>query len=83
MKRFMGEVYSLLSRSVNVLTGGTADMTFSARSYRDKLPVEGAIDWVFKTLRGEREHCKVWWKHEVDRCHQTIEMDRQMTDRAV
>ena len=61
------ELLSCLSRALNVLTGGGADMTFSARSHRDKLWTEYWIDRAFEVLTGEADHCRRWWEEEVAR----------------
>lgn len=70
MMDFLIEVFSCLSRLLNVLTGGTADMTFSARSHRDGLWTEPVIDWVFLMLFREQDHCRRWWEIEVERSRQ-------------
>lgn len=71
MKDFLIEFGSLFSRALNVLTGGTADMSFSARSHRDGLWTEPVIDAVF-ALFGKRDHCRVWWEWEVARSRATV-----------
>lgn len=75
--RIGAEMFSILSRFLNVLSGGTADMTLSARSHRDGLKIEKAIDWVFWTLFREKNHCEVWWKHEVLRSRATVEWQQR------
>lgn len=63
------ELFSILSRLINVLTGGGADMTFSARSHIEGLWTERVIDWVAWNVFGEVDHCRVWWEVEVMRSH--------------
>lgn len=72
MKRLAIEMFSILSRTLNVLTGGTADMTFSARSHRDGLSSEKWIDRFFQVVMKEAEHCRIWWLHEVERSAHTL-----------
>mgnify|MGYP006436401743 CR=1 FL=1 len=72
MKNFLMEVFSCVSRLINVLTGGTADMTFSARSHLDDLWTENVIDFVAYRVFGEKDHCRVWWLSEVKRSRQNI-----------
>jgi hypothetical protein len=74
IKEFILEVFSCLSRLVNVLTGGTADITFSARSYRDDLWTAHVIDWVALKVFGEEEHCRKWWQAEIDRSYLNISL---------
>lgn len=72
MRTLLLEVFSVLSRLLNVLTGGTADMTFSARSHRDGLWTEPVIDWIFLKLFREQDHCRRWWEIEVERSKATL-----------
>ena len=67
------ELFSVLSRFLNVLSGGTADMTLSARSHRDALKIEQVIDWFFWKLFKEKNHCENWWLIEVKRSRATLE----------
>lgn len=78
MKRLALELFSLVSRFVNILTGGTADLTFSARSYRDALRSEAWIDWVAFKLFGETMHCRRWWLMEVHRSERNLEAHRDL-----
>jgi len=57
MLRELGRVFS---RIVNVLTGGDADTSFSARSWRDDLWTRPVIDALalFFTLGRDRNHCE-------------------------
>lgn len=68
------EIFSLLSRFLNVLTGGTADMTFSARSHVQGLWTEPVINWFAKVLFNEDDHCAVWWLAEVVRSRNNISL---------
>lgn len=74
MKNFLLEVFSCFSRFINVITGGSADMTFSARSHLENLWTEQVIDWFFLRVFGEKDHCKVWWIAEVRRSQQNISL---------
>lgn len=65
-------MFSLGSRMINVLTGGSAEMSFSARSHRDGLWTEQYIDRLFYVLRKEKDHCRVWYEYDVQRARQTI-----------
>jgi len=73
MKSFLLELFSLLSRGLNVITGSTADLTFSARSHRDGLWTETVIDFVAYSLFREEDHCRVWWDAEINRSLFNIE----------
>lgn len=75
MKNFLLEVFSCVSRLINVLAGGTADMTFSARSHLDELWTEHVIDFVAYWVFGEEDHCKVWWASEVRRSQRNITLN--------
>ena len=59
LKAFLLELFSLLSRLLNVLSGGTADMTFSARAYRDGLRAEPLINFFALPLVDEENRCRV------------------------
>jgi hypothetical protein len=72
MKSFLLELFSVLSRLLNVITGGTADMTFSARSYRDDLWTADVIDWLALKIFGEEDHCAKWWLIEIQRSRRNI-----------
>lgn len=74
-KRFFLELGSTLSRLLNVLLGGTADMTFSARCHIEGLRAEYYIDWVFFVLTGNAKHCEVWWDEEVRRAVDNVHLD--------
>lgn len=73
MTRFLLELLSVASRLVNVLTGGSADLTFSARNYIEGLPTRRFIDWIFRPWG--REHCREVWDNEVSRARTTIALD--------
>lgn len=76
MAKILTEIGSVLSRGLNVLTGDTADLTFSARSHRDRLWTERYIDGLFKILKGETDHCARWWDEEVRRAVRIVDADR-------
>lgn len=75
MKDFLLEILSCVSRLLNVLTGSTADITLSARAYRDDLWIEGVINWFARVLFREIDHCERWWDREVARSRANIEWD--------
>lgn len=73
------EYFSVFSRLLNVLAGGTADLTLSARAHRDGwVQTEALIDMFFRIAFGELDHCARWWKHEVERSRANVERDMQM-----
>lgn len=72
MKGFLLELFSVLSRTLNVLTGHGADLTFSARAHRDNLHAEKWIDTAARRLFGEQDHCRIWWEEEVRRSKQNV-----------
>lgn len=67
------------SRVLNVLTGGEAEMTFSARCWRAKSSsrtvlargswtvIVAAIDVACAVLRGEERHCATAWDNHRSR----------------
>ena len=67
------EFASCLSRLANVLAGGTADLTLSARSHRDGLWTERWIDGLF-AIFGEPGHCRRWWEIEVERSRRNVQI---------
>jgi hypothetical protein len=71
VKKFALEILSLVSRLINVLLGGSADITFSARSHVEELWTERWIDAVFG-LFGEEDHCRKWWEWEVKRSRRNV-----------
>lgn len=73
LKRYLLEVFSCASRAINVvLFFGTADITLSARAYRDELWVRPWIDGFFRIVFRESEHCRVWWEAELRRSRENI-----------
>lgn len=77
MKNFMIEAFSCVSRFLNVCTGHTADLTLSARAYRDRLWIETPINWVF-ALFGDKDHCRRWWVAEVQRSANNVAIARKL-----
>lgn len=71
MKQFGLELLSVGSRLLNVLTGGTADLTFSARSYIESLWTARVIDILFFWMDNHSEWA---WHEEVRRSKRTIEL---------
>lgn len=77
LKDFLLEVFSCFSRLLNVLGGGTADITLSARSHRyGPAWLEKTIDWFALTIFGEVNHCQRWWEHEVLRSQLVVSSDK-------
>lgn len=74
MKDFLLELLSIGSRLINVLRGGSADMTFSAASHVEGLGSEKIIDWAayLITWGRERDHCRIWWEWEVERSRKNV-----------
>jgi hypothetical protein len=81
MRGVLTEIGSVLSRGLNVATGGSADLTFSARSHRDGLWTEKYIDALFVFLKGEKGHCARWWQEDVRRAHKTVDDDKTIRKR--
>lgn len=83
---FITEVFSCFSRLANVLSGGSSDMTLSARAHRDGLKIEAYIDWFFLKVFREKNHCRRWWVAEIERSLNNIQQwelrrDEQRTPR--
>ena len=72
MKRFLLELWSVVSRFLNVLVGGDADTTFSARAHIEGWQIERAIDAFFR-LFGDKNHCRKAWLDDVARARAQIE----------
>jgi len=53
------ELFSVLSRFLNVLSGGTADFTLSALSPPDALKKVKAKHWCFWKRLKEKKHCEM------------------------
>ncbi|MGQ0565595.1 MAG: hypothetical protein ACT4OK_11060 [Gemmobacter sp.] len=51
-----------MSRSLNAALGGDPDLTLCAQSWRDGFFVRPWLDWVFKQLLGEDDHCRKSWE---------------------
>lgn len=67
------EVFSCFSRLLNVLRGGTADLTLSAAAHIEGLLIERYIDAFFWHIFQETNHCRKWWIREVNRSRRNIE----------
>lgn len=68
MKTYLYELFSVLSRLLNVVLGGDADTTFSARLYiTDKRLLVKFVDTLFYLVMKERFHCKDAWLTDVTR----------------
>lgn len=73
MRRLVTELFSVASRLLNVILGGLADMTFSARVHMDGWRrVEATIDWVFWVTVGEVNHCEIWFHEDVRRAEALV-----------
>jgi hypothetical protein len=67
---------SIASRALNVVTGGDADTTFSARVHIDGLTrLERAIDAFAFALTRERDHCRKAWDFDIARARAQIARD--------
>ena len=70
------EIGSIGSRTLNVLTGGDADTSLSARVHIDEwLRLERAIDAMAFALCRERDHCRKAWEFDVARARAQIARD--------
>jgi len=82
LKHFSYQVGSLLSRALNVLLGGSAHMTASARAYDAGTDSKGwnrfekLIDFIFSGK--EPNHCERVWDGRVARAHETIKRDEEI-----
>lgn len=73
MRRFLAEQFSVGSRQLNVILGGSADMTFSARVHMDGWRrTEALIDWVFWVIIGEVNHCEIWFHEDIRRAQALV-----------
>ncbi len=75
MFNFILELGSIPSRLLNVFTGGTADLSTSARSHRDEL---GAEKWIDRLFFFQRRHCEWAWNKEVERSRENVRRDEQL-----
>lgn len=73
MRRFFSELFSVFSRFLNVIRGGSADLTLSASAYDEGLWIEDKINWLFFFIRGEVDHCQRYWEYEVRRSREVVE----------
>lgn len=65
MTRLVLEISSLISRAINVLLGGDADTSLSARVHIDGWRrLETIIDMLFLPLEGPG-HCRAAWEADV------------------
>jgi hypothetical protein len=70
------EIGSIGSRTLNVLTGGDADTSLSARVHIDEwLRLERVIDAIAFMLCRERDHCRKAWDFDVARARAQIARD--------
>lgn len=76
--RLAVETFSCFSRLINVWTGGSADLTFSARSHVYGLWTERYIDWLFLNAFGEENHCEKWWLKEIYRSERNISLAKAL-----
>lgn len=68
----VSEIFSVFSRMLNVLRGGTADMTFCAVVGRDNPWYQVWIDWVVFLVLNEEGHCEKSWESHVERARKTL-----------
>lgn len=68
----INEYFSILSRFLNVLSGGTADITLSARAGRDDLTIKPWLDWIFLKIAKERNHCGESWTSHAEMSRQSL-----------
>lgn len=68
----MTEIFSIISRIINVLRGGSADMTLCAAAAREDLKIRVWIDWFFEVFTAEENHCDAAWEYHVDRSQQAV-----------
>lgn len=71
---FLLELASIPSRLLNVLTGGTADLTFSARSYKDGL---WTVQYINAIFFWQDNHCQWAWEREVERSRANVSWDEK------
>lgn len=69
MGRFLLELASIPTRTLNIFLGGSADLTTSAQSHRDGRRLERWIDGLFFWQDG---HCRRAWDYEVQRSKQNV-----------
>lgn len=75
MRRLVTELFSVASRLLNVILGGMADMTFSARVHMDGWHrTEAFIDALFFWEDG---HCEHWYREDVARAAELVSRARQ------
>ncbi|MCK9513581.1 MAG: hypothetical protein M0R28_20465 [Pigmentiphaga sp.] len=70
--RIVTELFSCGSRALNVLTGGRADWTLSARAHRDGLWIERVIDLLF--FWEGPGHCARWYDDEIARSAENVRL---------
>lgn len=76
MTRLFLELWSVASRLLNVLAGGDADTTLSARVHIDGWRrAERLIDALFRfmPLVGGPNHCRQAWLDDVERARAQVE----------
>jgi hypothetical protein len=72
MKQTLLGLGSCVSRALNVLRGGSPDMTLSAAAYAEDLPIRPWIDALFAVF-GQPDHCERWFWHDVDLAIEIVE----------
>lgn len=78
MKSLLLNLASLGSRLLNVLRGGSADITLSACAWSEQnLKLIGFIDGLFR-LFGQEGHCEWAWQQEVARSQANIDRDQNL-----
>ena len=87
MRRLFVELFSAFSRALNVIFGGSANSTLSARAPRDGLRrTEAVIDAFFhhlpRALGGGPGHCMRYYLAEYDSARDTLAEFQARLDRA-
>lgn len=72
MLNFVMDLGSVASRFINVLAGGSPDLSFSAQSHLERPKAAQRVDWLAFTLVGETDHCRRAWEWEVDRSRRNV-----------
>ena len=83
MKHFLYQLFSLLTRALNVVVFfGYANFTTSARAYSDGVDSAAwerfrkLIDWLFSPF--EKNHCSRVWDGRVARARETLARDTEI-----
>ena len=79
MKNFILDLGSVASRLINVIRGGSPDLSYSAQSHLERPREAAAVDWLAVALYrltrgrfGEFEHCRKAWLAEVEHSRENV-----------